>query len=66
MSKYLDSTGLSYLWRKINEQFVPRTRTINSKPLSSNINLTASDVGAAASDHNHDETYSAVKIVRWY
>lgn len=33
--------------------FVPATRTINSKPLSANISLTASDVGAAASSHTH-------------
>ena len=32
--------------RSINTNFVPDTRTINNKPLSSNITLTASDVGA--------------------
>ena len=31
---------------KIPNDYVPNTRTINSKPLSSNINLTADDVGA--------------------
>nr|DAK85098.1 MAG TPA: Baseplate component [Caudoviricetes sp.] len=32
---------------------VPTTRTINSKALSSNITLNASDVGAAESNHTH-------------
>lgn len=32
--------------RSINTNFVPNTRTINNKPLSSNITLNASDVGA--------------------
>lgn len=32
--------------RSVNTNFVPDTRTINNKPLSSNITLTASDVGA--------------------
>lgn len=32
---------------------VPTSRTINSKALSGNISLTASDVGAASSSHNH-------------
>ena len=36
---------------------VPTSRTVNGKPLSSNISLTASDVGAASSGHNHDGTY---------
>ena len=32
---------------------VPTTRTVNNKALSSDITLTASDVGAAASNHTH-------------
>ena len=36
---------------------VPASRTINSKPLSANITLSASDVGAASSTHNHDDRY---------
>ena len=32
---------------------VPKTRTVNSKSLSSDISLTASDVGASASVHSH-------------
>ena len=32
---------------------VPTSRTVNSKALSSNITLSASDVGAAASSHTH-------------
>lgn len=37
----------------VKKDYVPNTRTINSKPLSANISLTASDVGAAASSHTH-------------
>lgn len=33
--------------------YVPTTRTVNSKALSSDITLSASDVGAATSDHTH-------------
>jgi hypothetical protein len=33
---------------------VPTSRTVNGKALSSNISLTASDVGAAASSHTHN------------
>ena len=33
---------------------VPTTRTINDKPLTSNIKLGATDVGAAPAIHNHD------------
>lgn len=32
---------------------VPKTRTVNNKALSSDISLTASDVGASASGHSH-------------
>ena len=32
---------------------VPKTRTVNNKSLSSDISLTASDVGASASGHSH-------------
>lgn len=35
---------------------VPSTRTVNSKPLSSNITLTAEDVGAAEAQHTHPTT----------
>lgn len=37
---------------------VPTSRTINGKALTGNITLSASDVGASASDHNHDTVYS--------
>lgn len=33
---------------------VPTSRTVNGKALTSNISLTAADVGAAAADHTHD------------
>lgn len=36
---------------------VPTSRTVNGKALSANISLTASDVGAAASSHDHDGRY---------
>jgi hypothetical protein len=36
---------------------VPTTRKVNGKALSADITLTASDVGAAVSSHNHDDKY---------
>ena len=36
---------------------VPTSRTINSKPLTANVTLSASDVGAAPSTHDHDDRY---------
>ena len=47
---FLDTTGLTYLWKKIKATFVPLTRTINSKALTTNITLTSTDVGALADD----------------
>ena len=57
------STELGYLsGAKSNVQAqldakVPNSRTINGKALSSNITLSASDVGAASSSHSHDDKY---------
>ena len=36
---------------------VPTSRTINNKPLSENITLSASDIGAASSTHDHNDKY---------
>lgn len=46
---------------------VPTSRTVNGKALSSNITLSASDVGAAASSHTHSSyvnqnAFSSVKV----
>ena len=38
--------------KQASGSYVPTTRTVNSKALSSDITLTASDVGAAAASHN--------------
>lgn len=50
MAKYLDLTGLQQVVTKIkawaNDTFVPKTRKINNKPLSGDVTLGASDVGA--------------------
>lgn len=50
---FLDYTGLTKFSEKIENfildklsNFVPNTRTINNKSLSSNVELTAEDVGA--------------------
>lgn len=42
---------------------VPTSRTINGKPLSSNITLSAYDIGAAASSHGNHVTYSVTAPV---
>ena len=41
---------------------VPTSRTINSKPLSANITLSASDVGAAPTSHTHDDYYVKTEV----
>lgn len=50
MAKFLDLTGLTQFKTKIqdwaNGLFVPKTRTINGKALSSNITLSATDLSA--------------------
>ena len=54
--KYIDLTGLSYAFTKIKtlvDSRVPTTRKINGKTLNADVTLTASDVGAAESSHNH-------------
>lgn len=43
---YIGSEGAYYTKGEADSTFVPQTRTINGQALSSNINLTASDVGA--------------------
>ena len=48
--KYLDLTGLQTFLNKLDTRYVPTSRTINSKALTDNITLSASDVGALASD----------------
>ena len=46
MANYLDANGLNEYHQGIVSSFVPNTRTVNNKALSSNITLAASDVGA--------------------
>jgi len=48
----------------IDNEIVPTTRTINGKALSSNITLTASDVGAMATSHPSNAITSA-NITAW-
>lgn len=42
-----------------HNEYVPTTRTVNGKSLTGNINLVASDVGAATSSHSHTEYASS-------
>lgn len=46
MANFLDANGLNEYHQGIVFSFVPNTRTVNNKALSSNITLSASDVGA--------------------
>ena len=46
---YIGSEGASYTKAEADNKFVPQTRTVNNKALSSNITLTATDVGALPS-----------------
>lgn len=48
MNKYLDQTGLVRVNENIDTKVadrVPTSRTVNSKPLTQNVTLTAEDVG---------------------
>ena len=48
---FLDETGLAYLWQQILarlNKYVPTSRTVNGKALSSNVTLSASDVNASS------------------
>lgn len=57
----LSSTSVNPIQNKVVNSAlngkVPTTRTVNGKALSSNITLSASDVGASESSHNHDDKY---------
>lgn len=59
---YVISVSSSNSWSSTTYYFVPTTRTINNKDLSSNITLTASDVGAADSSHAHGDITSGGDI----
>ena len=52
-----ENAGKRVLWSKVKELlgklYVPLTRKINKKALSSDITLSAADVGAAAASHTH-------------
>ena len=52
---YIGSEGAYYTKSEADNKFVPQTRTVNSKALSSDITLTASDVGALQSGDNVSE-----------
>lgn len=74
--KVLDTDGLQRLWSHIQAGFgdlqaqinnlevtgayVPLTRTINGKELSSDINLTAADVGAPTGEEIISEVLAAL------
>jgi hypothetical protein len=52
MAGFLDKEGFAHVWNNILERLnlrVPTSRTINGKPLSGDIVLTAEDIGADAS-----------------
>lgn len=44
MAKYLNLAGLQTLWTKAKNTFVPKTRKINDKELSSDVNLVLGDI----------------------
>ena len=70
MAKYLDLDGLTSYDGKIKEYVVPKTRKVNNKELSADINLSAQDVGAdisgtasgIMSSHNTDMSAHANKF----
>ena len=52
----------NYALASHTHDYVPTSRTVNAKALSSNITLTAADVGAATSSHTHG-TYDRASSV---
>lgn len=55
-----DGTDWEFLGKVIDlSGYVPTSRTVNGKALSSNISLSASDVGAATSGHTHTLTLAS-------
>lgn len=48
------------------ESYVPTSRTINGKALTSNITIEAEDIGAAHIDHSHDDIYITRDEMRWF
>ena len=62
MAKYLDNSGLNYLWSKIKSLFVPQTRTINGKSLNNDISLNADDIGVETAVIKLENTDSSNKI----
>ena len=48
MASYLDGNGLLYFWQKIKNTFVPTTRKVNNKALSTDITLSAGDISGFA------------------
>lgn len=64
---FLDYTGLTMYTKRLDaflksklSGFVPKTRTVNAKPLSDDISLTLSDVGSAGDGVNF--TDNAVNV----
>lgn len=49
MAEYLNLSGLQTLWTKAKNTFVPKTRKINDKELSSDVNLVLGDIVPIAS-----------------
>lgn len=46
--------------------YVPTSRTVNGKALTSNITIEAEDIGAAHIDHSHDDIYITRDEMRWF
>lgn len=64
MEKFLSESGLERVNYNIDQkimQYAPESRTINSKPLTGDITLTASDVGAATVQQLNDAIRSSIR-----
>lgn len=62
MGKYIDGSGLSHLMGIIKGWAVPNTRTVNGHALSSNVTVTASDIGVASGAEVNQNAFSNVKV----
>lgn len=62
MGKYIDGSGLSHFMGIIKGYFVPKTRKVNGHALSTDVTVTASDIGVASGAEVNQNAFSNVKV----
>ena len=62
MGKYIDGSGLSHFMGIIKGWAVPNTRKVNGHALTSDVTVTASDIGVASGAEVNQNAFSNVKV----